>query len=256
MTDISNIPKENIAAIYLDEEKSEQYIFTRDQLINQLQRVCPEIQKSFDKTFSEEFKNLSSDLSEILPIQFVGYRKALESNSELLITCGDLLRNSANTIIAANQTLRGGFRLQSGILLRSVIEMCATVIHLLVKPGDLKKFLADELSSTKSISIADKHIPLFGRIWGLMSSKQIHINSLHTDWYPMKEYNNKEEIPASITLGMLGVSTMILAIVTELTFVNEIETPKYWEVIEKGQVKFIPPDNSTLSWTEKLLSNK
>ena len=227
MVDINEISSDNIAAIYLDEDRGEQYIFTRDQLINQLQRVCPEIQKSFDNIFLEEFKNLSSDLSEILPIQFVGYRKAKESNIELLITCGDLLRNSTNTIIAANQTLRSGFRLQSGILLRSVIEMCATVVHLLVKPEDLKKFLADELSSTKSISIADKQVPLFGRIWGVMSNKHIHINSLHADWYPMKEYSDKEEVPASVTLAMLGVSTMILAIVTELTFINEIETPKY-----------------------------
>lgn len=256
MTEFNDIPKENIAAIYLDEERGEQFIFTRDQLINQLQRVCPEIQKSFDTTFSEEFKNLSSDLSEILPIQFIGYRKAVESENELLITCGNLLRNSANTIIAANQTLRCGFRLQSGILLRSVIEMCATVVHLLVKPADLTNFNSDNFSSTKSIAIADKQVPLFGRIWGLMSNKHIHINSIHADWYPTKEYNDKEEVPASVTLGMLGVSTMILAIVTELTFINEIETPKYWEVIGNGQVKFIPPDNTTLSWTEKLLKKK
>lgn len=256
MTDAKKIKPENVAAIYLDEERGEQYIFTRDQLINQLQRVCPDIQKSFDLTFLEEFKNLSSDLSDILPILFIGYRKARENNTELLITSGDLLRNSANTIIAATQTLRCGFRLQSGILLRSVIEMCATVIHLLVKPEDLKKFLADELSSTKSISIADKQIPLFGKIWGIMSKKQIHINSLHADWFPMKEYNDKEEVPASVTLGMLGVSTMILAITTELTFINEIEKPKYWEVIAKGQVKFISISSSMFSWTEELLKKK
>jgi hypothetical protein len=256
MTDKMDISPENIAAIYLDEEEGKQYIFTRDQLINQLQRVCPEIQKSFDVTFLDEFKSLSSDLSEILPIQFVGYKKARENGIELLVTCGDLLRNSANTIIAATQTLRCGFRLQSGTLLRSVIEMCATVVHLLVKPEDLTKFLSDELTSTKSISIADKQIPLFGRIWGIMSKKQIHINSLHADWFPMKEYNDKEEIPVSVTLGMLGVSTMILAITTELTFINEIEKPKYWEVVAKGQVKFIPIDSSMFAWMEELLKKK
>lgn len=253
---MDSITEENILDIYYDKENDKRYIFTRDQLINQLQNVCPKIQKSFDITFSQEFRILSSDLSEILLNQFIGYREAVNINNELLITCGDLLRNSANTIIATNQTLRCGFRLQSGILLRSVIEMCATVVHLLVKPNDLKKFLADELSSTKSISIADKQIPLFGKIWGVLSNKQIHINSLHTDWYPMKEYNDKEEIPASVTLGMIGVSTMILAIVTELTFINKIEKLKYWQVIREGQVEFIPPNASTLSWTIELLKKK
>jgi hypothetical protein len=255
MTDTKNISEENIAAIFVDKEKNERYIFTRDQIINQLQRVCPEINKSFDAIFAVELKELSSDLSEIMAIQFVGYRNAQESEDKLLVTCGNLLRNSVNTIIAASQTLRCGFRLQSGILLRSVIEICATVVHLLVKPEDLNQFLNDKLTSTKSISIADKQVPFFGRIWGVLSKKQIHINSLHTDWYPLKEYKDKDEVPASVTLGMLGVSTMILRIVTELTFINELQELKYWEVIKEGKVKFIPPDNSKISWIEKILNN-
>ncbi|GAL83118.1 hypothetical protein CV_0843 [Sporocytophaga myxococcoides] len=256
MTQEKNIQQENIAAIYINEETGERLIFTRDQLINQLQKICPSIHKSFDTTFSNEFKNLSSDLSEISPILFIGYRMAKENNNELLITCGDLLRNSANTIIAATQTLRCGFRLQSGILLRSVIEMCATVVHLIVKPDDLNKFLNDELISSKSISIADKQIPLFGKIYGILSKKQIHINSLHADWYPMREYNSSEEIPASVTLGMLGFSTMLLYITTELTFINAVENPKFWEIVEKGKVKFIPPDNSIFSWVDEKLKKK
>ena len=253
MTENKEVPLENIAAIYFDEERGEQLIFTKDQVVNQLQRVCSNINNSFDITFKEEFNNLSADLSAILPIQFIGYRNAIEANNKLLITCGDLLRNSANTIIAATQTLRCGFRLQSGILLRSVVEICATVVHLLVKPEDLDNFLSDKLKSTRSVSIADKQIPLFGKVWGVLSNKQIHINSLHADWYPMKDFGDKEEVPASVTLGMLGVTTMILAITTELSFVNEIKKPKYWEVIEKGKVKFIPPTDISFAWAAELL---
>ncbi len=250
------IELDNIAAIYLDEEKAEQYIFTRDTVINQLQRVCPEINQSFDEVYSEEFKKLSSELSEILPIIFIGLRKASEDKQELFITSGDLLTNSAATIISAIQTLRCGFRMQSGILLRSVVEICATVVHLLVHPNVLKDFLADKVKSTKSISIADKQIPLFGMIWGVLSNRQIHINSLHADRYPMRKYSDKEELPASVTIGMLSVTTTILAIVTELTFINEIEKPKYWEVLGKGKVRFIPPDDTQLNWAKELLNKK
>ena len=66
------IEPDNIAAIFLDEEKLERYVFTRDTLINQLQRVCPDINKSFDKVYADEFKRLSSDIGEILPIIFIG----------------------------------------------------------------------------------------------------------------------------------------------------------------------------------------
>lgn len=250
------IEPDNIAAIFLDEEKLERYVFTRDTLINQLQRVCPDINKSFDKVYADEFKRLSSDIGEILPIIFIGLRKANESKRKLLMTSGDLLSNSAATIIAAVQTLRCGFRMQSGILLRSVVEICATVVHLLVHPDILEDFLADKVKSTKSISIADKQIPLFGMIWGVLSNRQIHINSLHADKYPISEYKDKEELSATVTIGMLGVTTTILAIVTELTFINELEKPKYWEVLGEGKFKFIPPDDTNFTWTKELLKNK
>jgi hypothetical protein len=254
MKDEKEIDPANIAAIFLDEEKMERLVFTRDQLINQLQRVCPEINSSFDTVFAEEFKSLSSDLSEVLPIWFIGSKKALEEKNHLLQTCGDLLWNSANTVIASVQTLRCGFRLQSGILIRSVVEMCATVVHLLAKPEILDDFLNDKLKSTKSISIADKQIPLFGLIWGVLSKKQMHINSLHADMYPLVKYTNKDEVPASVTLGMLGATILILAIVTELTFIHEIESPRYWEIVGKGQFRFIPPQGD--SWASQLLKKK
>ena len=174
----------NIAGIYFDPKQNTNFIFTRDQLINQLQRTCPEIIKSFDEVYIQDFKKLSSDMSEIMPIQFVGQKSAHEEKNGLLITCSDLLRNSSNTIIASTQLLRNGFRLQSGILIRTVIEICATVVHLLVNPTALEKFNSENFKSTYSITVADKHIPLFGKIWGMLSKFNIHINSVHADWYP------------------------------------------------------------------------
>ena len=247
--------KENINAFYFDEETLEKYIFTDDLLINQLQRLCPSVCNSFDIKFFEEFKHLSSDIDKILPIQFVGHKMANRENDELLIVCGDLLRNSTNTVIAATQTLRCGFRLQSGILLRTSIEICATVVHLLTQPDKLNNFRANKLESTKSISVANKQIPLYGKVWGLLSQKFIHIGSFHTDYYPLDEYSEKEEIPAKVTLGMLGFATLILAITTELTFINVTKESKYWVPIGNHKYKFIPPDNSQMVWAEKLLRN-
>jgi len=247
-----SVPSSKISAIFIDEEEKTQLIFTKDQLINQLRRECPKISKSFDFLYSTEFQQLSDAISGILPIIYVGNRDALKQNDQLITTCGNLLRNSSNTVIASIQTLRSGFRLQSGILLRSVIEICATVVHLLVQPKILNDFLTDKITSSKSISVADKQIPLFGRLWGELSKRQIHINSIHSDWYPLREFKDKEEVPAKVTLGMISVSVLILEIVTELVFINLIEKPKHWEVIDKGVVQFIPPDSSQLSQIEYL----
>lgn len=252
----SGISVEEIAGVFTNEEKGERMIFKRNQVINQLQKICPEINSSFDEVYEDEFKSISSELSEILPILFVGYQDALKNNDELLITCGDLIRNSSNTIIAAVQTLRCGFRLQSGILLRSVIEMCATVVHLIVKPEDLKAFLNDELKSTYSISVANKQIPLFGRAWGILSKKQIHINSIHTEWYPHKKFEDKSEIPTEVTLGVIGLVSVILRITTELTFYSNVDEHTYWKSAGENKVAFIPPTDDAINWIKEKLDDK
>jgi hypothetical protein len=200
MPENKEVDPENIAAIIIDKEKKEQLIFTKDQLINQLQQVCSVIALSFDTVYKDEFKRLSEELSFTLVKQFVGYKTATAEKDELRITCGNLLRNAANTIIASISLLRNGFRLQSEILIRSEIEMCATVVHLLVDKKALADFKNDKLNSTYSISVANKQIPLFGKAWGLLSNHQIHINSIHADWYPMNQYADKTEIPASVVL--------------------------------------------------------
>lgn len=252
----SGIPKEEIAGVYTDEEKGKRMIFKRNQLIKQLQRVSPEINQSFDKIYSNEFKNISSDLSEIMPLIFIGLKQAHVNNEELIITCGDLLRNASNTIVSSVQTLRCGFRLQSGILLRSVIEMCATVTHLILEPNLLEDFKNDKIKSTYSISVVNKQIPLFGKAWGILSKKQIHINSLHADWYPMVEYKDKEEIPVEVTIGIIGMVTMILRITTELTFFNHIDEHIYWKSEGENKVSFIPPTDDNIGWIKEKLKKE
>lgn len=252
----SGVPKDEITGVYTDEEKGERLIFKRNQLINQLTKIEEQIKESFDKIYTDEFYNLSSDLSEILPLLYIGHKHSLEENNKLLITCGDLLRNASNTIISSVSSLRSGFRLQSGILQRSVIEMCATVIHLIVEPNALDDFQNDKLKSTYSISVANKQISIFGKIWGLLSNKQIHINSLHADWYPLNTFESKEEIPAEVTIGIIGMSIVILRITTELAFCNYIDELQYWKRIDENKLAFIPPNEDNIKWIKEKLDKE
>jgi hypothetical protein len=54
----------------------------------------------------------------------------------------------------------------------------------------------------------------------------------------------------------LGVSSIILGIVTELTFINEVDSPKYFEVVGEGMAKFIPPSDEKFKWAKELLKSK
>lgn len=252
----SGTPKENIAGVMINKETNEIKIFTRDQIVNQLQKVCSEINASFDEIYASEFADLSSELSELGPIIHIGLMQAHGDSDQILVTCGSLLRNALNTIVSSIQTLRSGFRLQSGMLLRGSIEMCATATHLLLEPDSLPDFQNDKLKSTKLVSQADKKVPIFGKAWGLLSNKQIHINSLHTEWFPMKEYVDKTEIPAEVTLGMIRLTAMILRVTSELVFFNHIDEHNYWKFEAGNGLTFIPPNDDTYNWIkEKLQKN-
>jgi len=252
----NEIPKEEIAAIYTDEKAEKRYVFKRNILIKQHQYETPIINKSFDEIYSEEFEKISSDYSEIVPIIFVGMQKSKHIDGELLNVCGNLLQNALNTIGSSVQTLRCGFRLQSSILLRTVIEICATVTHLVLKPEMLDNFKNDKIKSTYSISVANENIPIFGKAWGLLSNKQIHINSIHSDYYPLNIYSNKKEIPVNVTIGIIGIVTEILRITSELTFYSYLESHQYWNLEEENKLSFIPPNDINREWIKEIMNKE
>lgn len=250
---IKDISDENIAGILVNHENGQVLVFTKDILINQLQREVPEIIKSFDSVFENELRQLSENLSFVLPIIANGQIEAIKEKNELIQTCGLLLQNASNTIIASVESLRAGFRLQSGILIRSVIEMCAVVFHLLNKPEDLEKFNKNNFDSTKAISTAQKMLPLFGRIWGTLSNQFIHINTLHSEWHPLHKFEDSMDKPATTTIGILGISIYFLKISTELVYINYIDNPQHWTVLGEGAIQFIPPSKEELEWIGKAL---
>ena len=248
------IPKEDISGIYIDEEKLETSIFHRKQLVNQLQRECLKISESFDNVYKAELDLLSSELSETMPIFSIGHIQAMKVNDELSITCANLLRNASTTLISSIQTLRSGFRLQSGLQLRSVIEICALVINIYQEDKTFKCFLKDKHKSTDSIAYAEKQIPLFGKAWGLLSNKQIHINTIHADWYPLRIYTDKEEIPVEVTLGIIGIASVILQVTTELVFYENVDKHNYWNRIDDNKFKFVISKEELLDWVESKLN--
>jgi hypothetical protein len=238
---------------------SEEFIFEKSLLINLLKNTCIETNISFDNVYDYDLKYISLIYSRILCKYNMAYNQALLTNNSLHITSGDLIRNASNTLLASTQLLRCGFRLQSGILLRNIIETCACIVQLITEEGAYKKFIEDRLNSPQSIGKANKIIPIFGRVWGLLSNNQVHINNIiHTGNYPIDSYKDKSETPVNITIGLIGYSLMILEITTELVFCKNIaiEDLKYWILKSNGRCQFIPPSNcNEINWMEGAFSD-
>lgn len=255
LKNIDGIPPENIAGIFVDSENEKILVFTKDILVNQLQREAPDVAKSFDVIFDGELRQLSESLSFVLPIIATGQKQAIRDGDELIQTCGLLLQNASNTIIASAECLREGFRLQSGILIRSVIEICAVIFHLIKIPEDLQKFNMNKFNSTKAISTAQEMLPLFGRIWGALSKQFIHITSFHSEWHPLHKYTDRTETAATTIIGILGLAVYFLKISAELTFINYIAKPHHWIVKGAGVVEFVPPTAEEVDWISKVLDD-
>lgn len=240
---------------YIDDNTSEEFVFTKDVLINTLKGSCIETNISFDDVYAEDFRYISSIYSRVLCKHHAAYRQANLTNNTLQITAGDLIRNASNTILASTQLLRCGFRLQSGVLLRSTVEICACVVHITTVNGAYSDFIEDKLKSSNSIGIANKVIPIFGKIWGKLSNNQVHINNvIHAGYYPVDVYKDKSETPVNITIGLIGLSLMILEITLELVFNKKIAQKDlvYWRVINSGGCQFIPPSNNNENnWMER-----
>ena len=106
------------------------------------------------------------------------------------------------------------------VTVERVSPTCALIFHLLSNPTDIEKFRKNEFKSTNAISTAQKIVPIFGRIWGVLSNQFIHINSLHSEWHPLHKYKDHSDISATTTIGMLGVAIWFLQITTEFTYIN------------------------------------
>lgn len=247
---------ENIAALIIDFKEGKQYIFTKDSMINQLRRECEKVNASFDTIFENEFKELSATFSAVMPQILHGLKSSQDQKDEMIATCGFMLINAGNTLMAAVQNLRNGFRLQSGFLIRSVIEICATAIHFLLDDEAFAKFEKDDYKSTDAISAVGKALPFFGSIWGALSNKLMHVNSTHAEIYPLHSYTEKTDVPATITLGMIGIGMWIWEITTELAFINYLSNVSSWEKLGPNQYKFIMPSEEYMAWIKQTLNRR
>lgn len=239
---------DNVAAIYLDEKKKNIMFVTKDMLINQLLRDGPKIAKSFDKIAMNDLKEVSeiySDAAAILLPHYIG--QDFEDQS-LFPTCARLLDNVLATFTASVEVARHGYRRQYGTLARVAVETLCTILHLMLKPESLDEFHGGKFKSSKAINTANKVLPIFGGLYGLLSNQFVHITSAHASFEPLIEYKEGEE-PLGFILPNIRLTAWLIYVVTELVFFPHVSNPRYWRSALPEVFAFDPSEEER-SWMQ------
>ena len=131
-------PPENTAAVFFDSERQQIVFGTKDMLLNQLRRDSPKIAESFDKLCEPNLASLSEELGRTSTLCFLAFRRAQASGDEPRRVVALLLINALNSVCAAVEVLRAGYRLQPSMILRNTVETVCVVLHLAQRPEDLR----------------------------------------------------------------------------------------------------------------------
>lgn len=246
---------EKIVDVTIDEGKKSFIIYTDDMLINQIKRDSIKTAVSFDKLCDCQLQEISRLISIVLMVTNRGIVKANQENDELRLTCLEILVNAVNSFVAATTLLRNGYRLQPGILIRNILEAISTVLHLFVRPNDLKNFHEGRLQSSKTIPTAKKVLPPFGATYGFFSQQFAHIGTLHQRPQPLTLYH-KIDVALEINISFLRLTSWLLYVTSELICYEIVGSVRYWHYIgknEHGSMYAYNPSDDERKWQEDYL---
>jgi len=227
-------PPEKVVGITIDNEKQWFITYTDDMLINQIKRDSVKIASSFDKLCDSHLQEISRLASVVLMVIHRGIIKASRENDELRLACLEMLTNAANSYVAAATLLRNGYRLQPGILIRSIFETISTVLHLFISPDELKDFREGRLQSSKTILVAKDVLPPFGVLYGYFSQQFAHVGTLHQSLQPLTSYDKFDDALETNIL-FLRLTSWLLYVTTELVCYEVVGTPRYWQYLGKNE---------------------
>jgi hypothetical protein len=241
----------NVAGVAVNRERKEILYVTKDILLNTLRRDSSLITDSFDRLHERDLKDMSELLGSICFFLYTGLEEARQKK-ELRSTMVQLLMNATNTFIAATTLLRTGFYFQAPILLRSLLETLATVLHLIVAGSDLQKFKDGNLSPKVILASAKKVLPPFGWLYGHLSESFVHIAPVHGQVQLVMPYDKSLAEPLKLNIRYLRMALWLIYVVTELTFVDVFKEGKYWKWLGGGKAEFNPSDG-TRAWQKIFL---
>lgn len=200
--DRAKLPDPNkVMAIHVDEDRKQAFFVTNDILVNQIQREGPKIAKSFDQLAAVEMLECSKILGRVIAILMRHLPDLDDKGSRA--TIARLLLRSQNGLMASIETARHGFPHEVGVLGRSYLELLATAVSIALNPDVLKQFHDGTLDSTKCIGWANKAIPIFGKLNGILSKNFVHIKQHHSLTLIPKPYEKDDGALIFVTNTLL-----------------------------------------------------
>ena len=168
---------------------------------------------------------MSDLLSRASYFLFSGFGEVTRKDDELRSVSAQLVFNALHTFVGGATLLQTGFCLQAAIVVRSILETLATVLHLIIMPADLQQFKEDKLELKTILTSAKRVLPPFGYLYGFFSNKFVHIGSIHGQLQPLVPYeSHSDELNANVMF--LRMSVWLIYVVTELLFIDLIDECK------------------------------
>ena len=252
------VPKEaavdpaNLVGVAVDHHARQIIKVSADILVNQLRRDCPRIADSFDALEDGDLAEISDLLSRACFLLLIGQRRTAQDGDALRNTLAVVSFNAVNTLIGAVALLRQGFHLQAPILVRSILEAVANVLHLLMKAEDLESFHNGTLPLKRVLASAKDVLPPFGSMYGFFSQRFVHISSMHGQHQPLSSYTERSDALVA-NLQFIRFATWLIYVSTELLFLDVAGTDaKYWRAIQPGQAAYDPSED-TRNWQQAFL---
>lgn len=233
------------------------FLVTNNLLHNFVVRDSPLVNASFDEHYGPMLSETDALFSEAAFLFLVATRTDTGLHDDYKSVLTGLLNNALNTFGASVIMLRNGLSGQSMVLIRQVIEICSTIIHIVVDPKGqaIKDFQEGKYGSTVSIGHAKKAIPLIGMFWGFLSNTFVHINQSHSEMRSVRPYKvGNADVEAVLTC--LRMTVWVCYLTAELAFPAAREINRYWKlrVVDGRDAIAYEPDEAEREWAAKFLN--
>jgi hypothetical protein len=236
--------------------KNTRYVIKDNLLRNMIGRDNIPVTKSFDEIYNDKLTEIDALFSETAALFFAAQQNSDAFDEKYAQVFTGLIQNALNTFGSAVILLRSNLPGQCMVLLRQVIEICSTIIHITGDPKAIAidKFIDGKYQSTDSIGQAKKAVPIIGHFWGFLSNSFVHINYAHTAIQPVRVHKpDDQEVEAIIKC--LKMTVWVCYLTAEIAFPTVRQHNRYWQRrIHDGRpaVEYAPSPEER-DWAAKFL---
>jgi hypothetical protein len=212
--------------------------------------------KSFDDYYNGHIAEIDELYSDAAFLMFASSKCDTGIDDKYRAVLLGLVSNLLNTFGAAVILLRHGLYKQAMVLIRQVVEISSTMIHIVTDPDDkaIERFASGKYESSKSVGQAKKAVPIIGHFWGFLSNTYVHINAMNSEPHTIKPFQNNDEAVVEI-ITCLRMTCWIAYLSVEIAFPNTLAHNRYWKhhVHEGRHALAYDPDESEREWAARFL---